>query len=173
MVRIWVIPPYFSEQSERFEAAWKFDKQNNTIAIGWAKLGDPREYLESDDNQQLIAALIKQYPEYKEKNVAPQYASFIRKFYKEILEGDIVLARKGLQQIIGVGVVYKKNNLTANYDVDKGKERLGNEQEAIVNHEYYPNFMNVNWKNGFSLSPGTLREFNSFDKIIDSQKLIQ
>ena len=166
MVRMWVIPPYYKEESALFESAWNFDKENNTIAIGWTLLGNPAEFLQSDDNQQLIDALKEAYPEYKTKNVAPQYAAFIRKFYQEITEGDIILARKGLQKIIGVGVVYRKNNQVAFYDEEKGKERMGNNQEAIEKKYYYPNFLNVNWKNGFSLSAGTLRELQSFDNIV-------
>jgi len=173
MTNIWVIPPYYSEQPERFDIAWGYDQKNDTIAIGWAKIGNPIIYLQANDNQNLIDRLNQSYPLYLEKNLAPQYASFIRKFYFEIKEGDIILARKGLQQIIGVGVVFKKNNKTAFFDDTKGKERLANNHEIIASLEYYPNFLNVNWNNGFSLSAGTLRKLENFEKIIDTSKLIQ
>jgi len=132
MTRIWVISPFDKRDSEWFETAWTYDQQNNTIAIGWAKIGDPRLFIREESNEELIRVLNQYYPPKKgKKNNNPNNAGIIRRFYQTITKGDVIIARKGLNKIIGVGVVFEKNN--QGFNLSPGTLRELTSFENVVN----------------------------------------
>lgn len=126
--RYWVIPPYSSDESEIFEKAWEFDLKNGTIAVGWNELGDVSGLSKSE--------LEKKYKEVYGK-INSREINEIWNFYHEITPGDIVIARKGVKKIVGVGIVTGK----AFYNEDLGKKRVAN-----LTDDYYPNFIKVKWR---------------------------
>ena len=125
--RYWVIAPYSSEKSE-FDKIWEYDVKNETIAIGWAKLGNV-----SKMNEEKLKTKIKEV--YPKKTTSHTFNS-IWKFYHEVGIGDVIIARKGRKKIIGIGEVTK----TAFYDKKKGKER------SFKKDKLFPNFISVKWK---------------------------
>ena len=40
MSKYWVVTPYNSTLKDIFEKAWKYDLNNETIAVGWVEMGD-------------------------------------------------------------------------------------------------------------------------------------
>jgi predicted Mrr-cat superfamily restriction endonuclease len=133
MRRYWVIAPYDSNKEELFEAAWNYDLKNGTIAIGWEEVGD----VQNIDDEELKRRINKLPSGYEVKDPSYVFACF-HKFYREISVGDIVIARRGVKQIIGIGEVTK----TAYYDIKQGEMRVRREKaEWIGTH-----FINVKWK---------------------------
>jgi hypothetical protein len=128
MPRYWVIAPYDSRRAETFDKAWQYDLKNGTIAVGWQELGD----ISLLDNEQLRQKYIDVYGEY-----SPIDCNTLWKFYHEISDGDIVIARRGRKIMLGVGKVIQ----TAFYDPDRGKERIGHVEDRA-----YPNFLKVEWE---------------------------
>jgi hypothetical protein len=61
----------------------------------------------------------------------------IWRFYHEISERAVVIARRGTKKIMAVGDVTR----TAYYDEEQGRERVGSDTER-----YYSNFIEVEWK---------------------------
>jgi hypothetical protein len=41
--KYWVIAPYDSTDSKVFDAAWQYDRENDTIAVGWRDVGNIEE----------------------------------------------------------------------------------------------------------------------------------
>lgn len=132
MARIWVIAPYDSGETELFDTAWEFDKQNNTIALGWSELGD----ISKISRLQLEALFTKTYGKEKTKAVTTKDINALWAFYHEIHEGDIIVSRRGRKKILSTGSVIG----SAYYDEKKGRARIANKSAYS-----YPNFISVAW----------------------------
>jgi len=133
MAKFWVIAPYDSSEVETFDAAWNFDLNNNTIALGWVELGDVSNLSRKE--------LEKRYEEtYKNENkakaVITKDINALWAFYHEIQEGDVIIARRGRKQILSTGKVIGK----AYYDSEKGKLRIAGKRGYS-----YSNFISVEW----------------------------
>lgn len=133
--RYWIIAPYKSEKKDIFDCAWKFDLENNTIAIGY-DIGMDLSGLKQDELRKKMKKEWTGYTEYQYKC----YFRVLWSFWHEIKNGDIVIARRGVKKIIGIGEVEK----TAFYDVELGKRRV-----HLDTDEYYPSFLNVKWDQNF------------------------
>jgi len=70
---------------------------------------------------------------------AAHYAKDHWRFYNEIKEGDIVIAKKGISVILGFGKVVKRKRKIRFYSEEKGLERTGNKYNP------HSNFLNVDW----------------------------
>ncbi len=127
MKRYWVIAPYDSTKSDLFDHAWRYDLENGTIAVGWRSMGDITGLSREEFK--------RRYDDTHGKNTRQFEGGFWR-FHHEIRIGDRIIARRGLKRIIGVGEVTG----TAFYDVDMGKDRVGDDEE------YYANFLRVTWE---------------------------
>ncbi len=132
-MRYWIISPFDSKKPEIFNHSWNFDLENGLIAISWSELGNPSIYKNINDLElKLRETYNNQRKPYK------RIATAIWDFYFTIKPGDIVLARKGLTRIIGIGRV--KKGTKSFYNKELGIERANNEID------YCPNFIAVDWK---------------------------
>src|SRR5439155_5314244 len=116
-----------------WEHIWRFDYNNNLISIGWSWLGN----VVALDEDQIKERIKTQQP--KAESALP--GAIIRQFqffYQEIRVGDIILARKGLMQIVGLGVVTGD----AYFDSTKATE------SKILFYDH-PNFLPVTWIKDF------------------------
>jgi len=127
MRRYWLISPYGSEMRKIFEKCWEYDLKNGTIAIGWNELGDTNGISESE--------LKSKYKEVYGKITSG--VKMVWKFWNEISQGDVLIARRGRKKIVGIGTVESK----AYYNEEKGRERVFYEDAYFL-----PNFINVKWK---------------------------
>jgi len=130
--RYWVIAPCDSTKKEVFEKAWEYDLQNGTIAVGWKELGDVSKL----DRSELEAKYRDAHPE-AARNIVSLEVNELWAFFHEVSPGDVVIARRGIKKIAGIGTVIG----TAYHDDNKGKERV----DHLTEH-YYPNFVNVRWE---------------------------
>ncbi len=132
MTRYWVIAPYDSQRPEIFDAAWKFDVTNGTIAVGWKQLGDPSQL----DRHELDDLYRRVYPG-KPASVHTKDCNVVWRFHHEMLPGDVVIARRGTRRIVGIGTVRGP----AFYD-----ERMGFERVAKLTDDFYSNLIPVTWE---------------------------
>ncbi|MEW5894460.1 MAG: PDDEXK nuclease domain-containing protein [Candidatus Omnitrophota bacterium] len=128
MKRYWVVAPYDSRKPDVFDVAWNYDLQNGTIAVGWSKLGDISRLNEKE--------LKDKYLEHYSPD-DPADRNALWRFYHEISVGDVILARRGRKKLLAMGEVVG----TAVYDLNKGKERIGNKEGYV-----YPNLISVKWE---------------------------
>ena len=124
MPRYWIIAPYNAEKVETWEKVWKYDLEHGIITIGWERLGDVSALSEA----QLREAIDRAYPEHSPRQNAFVLRVF-RDFYHSIKPGDIVIARRGLKVIAGIGTVtraayYEKK--TKNPEGASGKRKYSN-----------------------------------------------
>ncbi|MCX6821929.1 MAG: PDDEXK nuclease domain-containing protein [Candidatus Aenigmarchaeota archaeon] len=131
MVRYWIIAPYDSTERKYFDKAWNYDLNNNTIAVGWRKLGDISQYKSKEEIRKKFEQI---YPNDNPSSITRD-VNTIWSFYHDISIGDIIIARQGRKKIINIGQVTR----TAYHNESKGKERtpIGN---------CYPNFIGVGWE---------------------------
>lgn len=123
----YIITPYEST-FRNFDKVWEFDKNNNTIAIGWTYLGDPKNLTK----EQLI-----EKSKNTEKPISKIAANMIASF-TNIKIGDRILVRKGRSKCLAIGEVIKESY----YDLIKGDER-----KLYANTEYnFANFIDVKWE---------------------------
>lgn len=134
MKRYWIIAPYNSEFKEGFEHSWKFDVEMGVVAIGWPKLGNVAGF--SDDK--LIEMIKQEYPKDKARSEDYIFRTF-KAFYRDIKQGDSIIARKGRKSIVGVGEVVRE----AFNNTEMGRERYSGRGEEHI----YPNFIEVDWTN--------------------------
>jgi len=123
MKRYWVIAPYDADVPEVWEKVWQFDLANEVISIGWKELGDFSSLSESE----LRAAMQQSYSHTHSFNM-------LWNFYHSIQAGDIVIARKGLKKIAGVGTVTKP----AYYSQDQNVQASGSDHA-------HSNYLGVRW----------------------------
>ena len=130
MESYWVVSPYDSTQVETFDKAWSYDQRHNTIAVGWAELGD----ISGFDDAQLEERYWETFP-----NGRTQDLNQLRHFWQAIKPGDIIIARRGRKQVAGIGKVEGPPF----YDETRGRERLGQ-----ASGDLYPNFLPAKWESG-------------------------
>ncbi len=97
-MRYWVIAP--NENGALYESVWNFDLEQSCISIGWAKIGDVSKMTRDQLQEKVVAA----YPESAHTLVT----NMLWNFYHEIKVGDVIVARRGLRVISGVGTVEQK-----------------------------------------------------------------
>lgn len=136
MVRFWVVAPYRNERTipgqrtwhpEGFEQAWEFDKASGVIATGWYRVGD----VSGKSRLQIKEQYLKVYG--KERGLG--YVS-IQRFWIDIKPGDLMIARYGLKEIVGLGKVAG----APFYSLEKGKEWAGG-----LPIDPHPNMIPVDW----------------------------
>ena len=88
---------------------WQECQEEGIICIGWDKLGDVSKYRTRED----VRSEIKKY--YPTDGSAKNDSLAVWQFSREMKEGDIVFAKKGLTKIVGRGVV------TSDYIFDAGR----------------------------------------------------
>jgi hypothetical protein len=131
MKKAWAIAPD-DLQKLTWEDVWRFDYASNHISIGWARLENVIGLNEKQIKERIKAL---RPPE----SAHPGYISGqFQFFYKEIKIGDIILARKGMKQIAGLGVVTGEPY----YDPKRASE------SKIPNYNH-PNFLPVRWIRDF------------------------
>jgi len=124
MIRYWVVAPYDADVPEVWERVWQFDLSNEVISIGWQELGD----FSSLSENELRAAMQRAY------DGKTHSFNMLWNFYHSIQVDDIVIARKGLKKIAGVGTVIKP----AYYSRDKNVGASGPDHT-------HSNYLGVRW----------------------------
>ncbi len=147
MKRYWVIAPYSSKNEEGFEASWSFDLKKGVIGIGWSQLGDITQLSDPD----LMRKIEKEYPDNHNQRIFNTFKTF----YKDIKDGDTIVARKGRKTIVGIGEVCGP----AFYDLNMGKERYSGEGDSFI----CPNFISVKWQD----------RYIDFDEMVFGMQTIQ
>lgn len=138
-VRYWIIAPMEAAVPNLFSTAWEYDKQHGTIAIGWccdsAVLQDASQFT---NVQELQAEIRKHKP-----NWGAAVGKIIWDFHCNMQVGDIVIARRGYSEILGIGTLTK----TAYYDLTKGIKRIGVPSPPPKELQPYlkPRFVEVFW----------------------------
>jgi hypothetical protein len=128
----WAIAPW-KFGTPIWEDVWRFDCANDFISIGWSWLGN----VTGLDEGKIRARIKVKQP--KDETTQPGYiAGQFRYFYEEIKDGQIILARKGLKQIVGLGVVKGASY----FDSSKAKE-------ANISGYFHRNFLPVRWMRDF------------------------
>ena len=135
MVRYWVIAPYNYEDREAFDTSWSYDRANGVITIGWSELGDLSGLSKEDISARFL----------EHKDWEPKARHQVIKFWTEIQEGDIVIARGGRKKAVGIGTVTG----AVFYDMEKARERAS----GIANP--FGNFLPVRWEQGEKEFPRT------------------
>ena len=79
---------------------WNFCKDNKCICIGWDKIGNARGL-----TKEKIYELLQQASEEYQKKDPSQAANMIYAFANEMKEGDLVIVRKGITEILGIGEI--------------------------------------------------------------------
>lgn len=77
---------------------WDDFYSNNIIGIGWDDLGDYSKY--KNKRESFTNDFLDYYGEEKKRS-----ATQVWRFYKEIQEGDYVIVKNGLYQILGIGII--------------------------------------------------------------------
>ena len=140
----WVIAPMKAAknilENKLFAVAWEYDTQHGTIAIGECcdhviTLQDISQFANPEDFQSEIK---------KHKlNWGTAAPKMIWDFHRNIQVGDTVIARRGSNEILGIGTVTK----TAYYDLTRGLERIGAASSPPKELQPYikPRFVEVFW----------------------------
>ena len=98
--RYWTIAPYESDDP-KFDSMWQECLAKEIITIGWDGLGD----LSIPKNKgELKAKYSEARPNDSTAKINQDVATLMR-FAKEISEGDIIIARRGRTEALGVGTV--------------------------------------------------------------------
>jgi predicted Mrr-cat superfamily restriction endonuclease len=100
MARYWVTAPVESKPAELFHKVWQFDLAQNVISIGWGQLGD----ITGMTREELAEAVASTYPE-KPSQTKGLYTNMLWAFYREMLPGDYVIARRGRKMLAGIGKI--------------------------------------------------------------------
>jgi len=165
-MRFWLISPFDSRESD-FSRVWKYDVDNNIVAIGWDKLRNPSKFASVN---QIKNRLLESYP--NEKKQFNKIAEMIWDFYHEVKPNDIILARRGVKNLIGIGIVKSE----AYYDKEKGI-KIANTEEG-----YSPNFIDIEWTelkielgkpelSRYTLKEFTEEEFQKYFSLITSKNI--
>jgi restriction system protein len=120
MPRFWIIAPIAN--GDLYDRVWEFDVANNCISIGWRGVGDVSKMR----REELQSKVESTYPERAHTLIT----NMIWNFYHEIQIGDVIVARRGLQILSGVGDV-------------TGKASFIPERDTGIDH---PNFLQVSWR---------------------------
>lgn len=101
--RIWLIAPGRDAES------WDDFLENEIIGIGWEELGDLRDY----NSQEEMETPIQSHYNRVTKPVHIRLACW--QFANEMKIGDVVIAKKGMTKVVGIG------NITSDYNYDKSR----------------------------------------------------
>ncbi len=104
--RFWLISP--GERAEQWEEFYK----NNVMAIGWTKTGDLGKFAKRSEMQKKLK---EEYPGETDMSGS---ATNCWAFAKEIKNGDYVIAKKGMQTVLGWGRVtapYHHENTSSDF----------------------------------------------------------
>ncbi len=139
--------PYIAKSDKRYWLLsagnigqfWDDFYKRSIASIGWPAMGDLTQYRDRDE---ISDKLRKEYPEYKNKPIHTSLALW--NFSRDIMEGDIIIAKKGTTHYLGYGIV------TGTYQYD-------------ANQQDNPHILPVQWvKKGTWLAP----ESNIVTKIL-------
>lgn len=114
--RYWLIAP--GEGANYWEEFYS----TGIIGIGWDEIGNLKQF---SSNEEIRKALQKTYPDIKSSQTNNSLCLW--QFANEIKEGDVIIAKKGMWEYIGYGIV------TGKYIWDEGRE-------------YFKNIIHVDWK---------------------------
>ena len=143
MVKYWSVAPYRNQRTmpgpqswhpEGFEQAWKYDRENSVIAIGWYEVGDLSGVSKTEIKRRYIK---RRFNDMKNGGDRSRGYLNLQRFWHDIKQNDRIIARYGLKRIVGVGVVTGKPF----YDLAKGQLWTG--ELPIRPH---PNFLPVFWE---------------------------
>jgi hypothetical protein len=98
-IRYWVIAP-FDVRDPAWPQIWDHSFKYDLITIGWENLGD-LSGASADERRARVEAA---YPNYPKASVT-WLANTFRNFYSVIKPEDVILARKGRKELVGVGKV--------------------------------------------------------------------
>lgn len=138
--KYWIVAPMEVDAPNKlFATALEYDKQHGTIAIGW--------YCDSSTLQDI--SKLTDFKEFQAeiRKHQPNWGLIVQKtiwdFHCEIQVGDTVIARRGSNEIIGIGIVKK----TGYYDFAKGIKRISTSSPIPEKHQGYikPRFVEVFW----------------------------
>ena len=104
MVKYWSVAPYRNHRAmpapqswrpEGFEQAWKYDRENSVIAIGWYEVGDLSGASKSEIGRRYM------------QNWTDNSRGYVnlQRFWHNVKQYDRIIARYSLKRIVGVGVV--------------------------------------------------------------------
>jgi hypothetical protein len=127
----WVIAPWINSEPERFARVWQDNLANRFISIGWHELGD----VSSLNRQQLRDLIERTYPNDRPGSHTA-CLGMMWSFYHAIQVGDIIVAKRGVMEIVAVGTVRR----AAYYDPTKSPYAIwtGFTQP-------FPNHIDVEW----------------------------
>ena len=112
MVRYWVIAPFRATRPDDFNKVWNHDLETGIISIGWEAVGSI-----SDITREEVNSIIrKTYTKYS-KTQSTRVTNMLWLFHKEILPGDIVIARRGRSVIAAIGEVESQATLSPGYSL--------------------------------------------------------
>lgn len=138
--KYWMIAPMEAAAPNKlFKTAWEYDKQHGIIAVGGccdsAVLQNVSQFANYDEFQTEIE---KVNPNWR-KNIPKT----IWDFHRNIKKNDVIIARCGKDEILGVGIVKGP----AYYNFAKGEKRIGVSSLEAAECETYikPRFREVFW----------------------------
>jgi 5-methylcytosine-specific restriction enzyme B len=102
--KYWIIAP--GEEARKWGEYYK----EGIIGVGWDELGDLSKY---DDREDITAALLNLYPGVSKSQRNNSLALW--QFLNEMMPGDILITKKGINEYLGYGVV------TSEYYFDNSK----------------------------------------------------
>lgn len=114
-INYWLIAP--GEEA----SLWEICKEKGFITIGWGETGDISSFKSKEKFQEKFKSIFNKTDNHG--------ANDVWKFYNDIKEGDIIFAKGGVSQILGMGIV------TSDYYFDN----------SIFDDDDYFNFYDVNW----------------------------
>lgn len=120
--KIWKITPGEPEKSEIY---WPIYTEKGFIDIGWTEF--KKDFREFKSQNELNTALNKTYGESKS-----QSAKMIWDFVNEIKVGDYVIANRGKNEVIGIGVIQS--------------DYISPDDPENLNLTDYPHLRKVDWK---------------------------
>jgi 5-methylcytosine-specific restriction protein B len=130
MSRFWVIAPYGTKERGDWEKVWRFDLDRGIISIGWTKLGDISSLSEKQLSELIDHAYVN------ESAISRKYRyRMLWNFYHSIKPGDVIIARKGVKKIAGIGTVVR----AAYYESNKNPHAIGDVGT-------YSNHLDVRWE---------------------------
>lgn len=123
MPRYWVIAPFNSTEQDDFNKVWNHDLEKGIISIGWKAIGS----ISNNTKEELNSIISKISKQSKTQNT--RVANMLWSFHKEILPGDIVIARRGRSVIAAIGevespAIFSEDGSFRVKNVDYGHSRI-------------------------------------------------
>ncbi len=129
MPNYWVIAPYDYAYPDIWQRVWQFNLQVGFISIGWRDIKN----VSTLSDQEIYELHRRAWPQAKERGASAD-SKVLRKFWHDIAEGDIVVARRGRKCIAAIGTVKSKPY----YDPKKAKSSFAPDLP-------YPNHLDIKW----------------------------